>query len=276
MSTINKEYIDDVINAIATECSFKNYQYSLLKFEYQAQNYFGVIIPVAFSGEKDGRLRKINIVLKFAPTDERFRVSGALTTMFVKEIHFYTVVLKKYEEIQRDNKFTSQYIIPQCYFVCKNYCKEVIAIENMCEENYKPFIGGMFLNFEHISISLISLAKFHALSFILKDKDCKLYEDIAKTCLPLTENSNKRYIDVMIDRLDKALQKFNGTVYVPLLNSLRVDCGKYFELVVEDANGTCLCHGDIWKENILFKYEVKCCFNIMHNVSSIIRNILYL
>ncbi|KAG6457551.1 uncharacterized protein LOC115448243 [Manduca sexta] len=255
MTSISEETIYNIIEKIALGRNLKNWRCSQEKFESIAQNYFGVIIPVVLTGEENGKLVSLKLALKLAPMDERYRVSGAVTRMFAREIYVYSVIFKKYEEIQKNVSFTSSYIMPHCYYICKEYCKEVIAMQNMCGEDFKPFTSDMFLNLEHISIALKSLAKLHALSYILKAREQTFYEEISKECLPLTIDTNKRYIDIMLDRLGKAIKKFEDSEYAPLFESLRENCAKCFEVVVSKGGSTCICHGDIWKENILFKYE---------------------
>lgn len=262
MNTITEEYLHSILIKITAYNNIKEYSYNTQKFETIGQNYFGIIIPVVInvvSSMKENK-ESLKLVLKLAPTDERYRVSGAVTQMFAREILMYDVVLKKYEEIQHDFIDKSKYVIPQCYYVCKDYCNEVIAMQDMCSIMYKPYTHQNFLDIDHIRIALRSLAKLHALSFILKYQDLKLYEEVAKSFPPLTESAYKRYINIMIDRLSKAIQKFENTLYIPILNYLKMNCSIIFLKAINKVEETCICHGDMWKENILFKYEVGICY----------------
>ncbi|KAJ8709200.1 hypothetical protein PYW07_009026 [Mythimna separata] len=255
MSSISEEYLGAVIRKIAAVNHILHWSYDQVKFENIAQNYFGVLIPIVLSGKRRGKDVKYSLVLKLAPTNEQYRVSGAVTVMFVREVYMYSVVLRKYGEIQEGLPKTSQYIIPRCYFVHEEYCKEAIALQDMCAAGYKPYTHEMFLDLSHTLLSLKSLAKLHAFSFILKNKNQELYEEIAQTCIPLTEHTNLRYMEIMRDRLDQALKTFDRTLYIPLLFKLRLNCAEFFYAAGHSVQNSCLCHGDIWKENILFKYE---------------------
>ncbi|KAJ0172212.1 hypothetical protein K1T71_012185 [Dendrolimus kikuchii] len=257
MNTITEEYISITISKIATANNIKDCCYVKQNFETIGQNYFGIIIPVVIHGISSTKEEKIslNLVLKLAPPDEQYRVSDAVTHMFAREIFVYDVMLKKYEEIQCNFPEKSKYVIPYCYYVCKEYCNEVIAMQDMCSDMYKPYTHQRFLDVDHITISLRSLAKLHGLSFILKYQNIKLYEEISKVCVPLTEVAYKRYIDITKDRLCKALEKFENTEYVPLLNYLKLNCSTIFTEAINKVGETCICHGDMWKENVLFKYE---------------------
>ncbi|XP_014364282.2 uncharacterized protein LOC106715496 [Papilio machaon] len=250
---ISLNYIATVVNNIAVACDLMEWSYLENSLDAKAQNYFGVLIPISVEGKINNENVSLKLMLKLAPTDDRYRVSGAVTAMFAREIYVYSKVFSKYQDLQK--RLQSQYIIPKCYYLCKDYCKEALAIQNMCEIGYLPFIHYMFLDVDHLIVSLKSLAKFHALSFIMESKETELFDEVKKICLPLSENTNKRYIDILIDRLEKALLKFDNTNYVPLLRNLKQNCTKYIEDVYSSSEKNCLCHGDIWKENILYKYK---------------------
>lgn len=254
MTEITDGVLKEILSNVAVANNLSEWYYVRKHFETIGQNYFGIIIPVVLNGI-NRKMKSFNLVLKLAPTDPRYRISDAVTFLFSREVYMYDVVLKKYEEIQFDFLHESQYIIPKCYFVSKEYCKEIIVMQDMCADDYKPYTYQMFLDVEHISISLKSLAKLHALSFVLKHQDSILYDEITKVCEPLTESTNKRYIDIMSDRLSRALEKFENTDYVPMFIYLKQNISKLFDVALSGTTETCICHGDIWKENILFKYK---------------------
>ncbi|XP_034835821.1 uncharacterized protein [Maniola hyperantus] len=256
MDLISDEYIKAVINDIAITLNLKEWVYTKQNFEHIAQNYFGILIPINLNGKSDDiKNFKVPLVLKLAPTDERYRISGAVTIFFAKEIFVYTKVLHKYHEIQRTFSLSSQFVMPKCYYVRDSYCKELIALQNMCADNYKPFVNSMFLDINHIRVALLSLARFHALSYIFEKQDRRLYDMAKEFCVPITEKTNKRFMDILVDRLEKALVKFDNTDFVPLLEALKHNCVSIIESAANSVKSRCLCHGDIWKENILFKYE---------------------
>ncbi|XP_013166087.1 PREDICTED: uncharacterized protein LOC106116700 isoform X2 [Papilio xuthus] len=209
---ISSNYIETVVNDVAVACYLKEWSYIEESLDAKAQNYFGVLIPISLEGKINNENVSLKLMLKLAPTDDRYRVSGAVTAMFAREIFVYSKVFSKYQDLQKC--LQSQYIIPKCYYVCKDYCKEALAIQNMCESGYLPFIHSMFLDVDHLIVSLKSLAKFHALSFVMEFKETELFAE-----------------------------------------HLKQNCTKYIEDVYSSSERNCLCHGDIWKENILYKYE---------------------
>ncbi|XP_023940233.2 uncharacterized protein LOC112047363 isoform X1 [Bicyclus anynana] len=254
MSIISNEYINSVINNIAEALELKEWTCNKQSFDKIAQNYFGVIIPIYLSGQRDNKTVNIPIVLKLAPTDERYRVSGAVGIFFAKEVFVYRKVLHRYGEIQKNYPLI-QFVMPECYYFRDDHCHELIAMQNMCERGFKPFVSSNFLDINHIVVALESLARFHALSYIFEKTNALLYKEAKEYCVPITEKNNKRFIDILVDRLKKAIVKFDNTKYVTLLKNLEHECVNIIESVNRNVKSLCLCHGDIWKENILFKYE---------------------
>ncbi|XP_050354535.1 uncharacterized protein LOC126776254 [Nymphalis io] len=255
MSGITEVYLNAVMSNVAALLQLKQWSFNKQSFENIAQNYFGILIPAILNGRSCEKNVTFSVVLKLAPTDERYRVSGAVTIMFLKEIFVYKKLLHKYREFQNVYAITPYFVIPECYYVCSDYCKEVIVLQNMCVLGYKPCMGNMFLDLNHIILALKSLAKFHALSYILKEKNKDAFEEVKEYCKPLTENNNKRYIDILTDRLQKALKNFENTAYVPLLQILKGKCVELVESATNLAKSLCLCHGDMWMENVLFQYK---------------------
>ncbi|XP_072933671.1 uncharacterized protein [Epargyreus clarus] len=255
MSNISESYVYEVLCKVASACELTEWSHIRQTFDSIAQNYFGVLIPVILKGKRDGKDLTLHLVLKLAPTDERYRVSGAVTLFFAREIFVYSELLEKYDKIQELLPPKCHFDRPRCYFVSKEYCEEVIAMENMCANGYSPFTERLFLDLDHVVIALKSLAKFHALSFILKEKDSAMYEKGNDVCVPLTNKTNNRVITIYTDRLMKASIKFENSIYVPLLECMKNNCVYFLESAIFRVRNVCLCHGDIWKENIMFKYK---------------------
>ncbi|KAI5633397.1 ecdysteroid kinase domain-containing protein [Phthorimaea operculella] len=254
MANVSDQMIAEILQNVASDLKLKEFDYSMKNFEKIGQNYFGVLIPVELIGKVNGEEKKVQIVLKLAPTDERYRVSGALTTFFLREIFVYSTLIKEFQSSERKLAL-EPYMVPACYYVCRDYCREVIALQDMTAEGYQPYTASFFLDYEHVVLSLKSLATFHAHSFILKHLNNQFYEDAIKVCVPLSQESNKRYMDVLEDRLQKALATFAGSKYIPIFKDLKDHQARLIEAAWNSVADTCICHGDIWKENILFKYQ---------------------
>ncbi|XP_049884811.1 uncharacterized protein LOC126379876 [Pectinophora gossypiella] len=254
MEVFPEDYIRSVVGKAALAFNFTEWEYSLQKLGSIGQNYFGVLIPVTLIGKTNGEGVNVALVLKLAPTDERYRVSGAVTLMFAREVFVYSTLLQHYRA-QQQTLTLPRYVVPASYYVCGDYCREAIVLEDMTNNGYRPYTHSMFLDVNHVTEALKSLAIFHANSFILKIRNFEQYDEASNVCVPLTKKTNQRFMQVMEDRLNKAIQKFDNTNYGSLFETLKQSHVKYVEATYTSVSKTCICHGDIWKENILFKYE---------------------
>ncbi|CAH2985983.1 unnamed protein product [Chilo suppressalis] len=250
-----QEYIKIVMADVNSVLKLTDFSYKQKEFKNIGQNYFGIVVPVVVSGEDKGNKVTLSLVLKLAPTDERYRASGAVTRMFAREMYVYSTLLTNYRKFLLDYPSDLQYASPKCYYICEDFCKEVIVMQNMCAEGYKTYVDKVFLDHDHMIESLKALAIFHSLSFVLNERDPSHYDEAAKMFPPLMEKYNKRFVEVILDRLEKVIELFENTEYLTLLTELKTNLVKYLEAATLSTWKLCICHGDVWKENILYKYE---------------------
>ncbi|OAD55823.1 hypothetical protein WN48_04235 [Eufriesea mexicana] len=183
---------------------------------------------------------------------------------FRKEVALYTTV---FPEVL--NGLDKRYI-PECFLGLED---DVIVLEDMAHNGYempnkfKPF------DFQHCKILMKTLARFHAKSLVFEELYKKSLHDEFPHCLqetlwPLKDGRAKAMFDAAV----------KGIVsLIDLMPDLDEDQRKTFttkviDLCVDHANKllpskrhkNVLCHGDLWANNILFKYgadqkPVECC-----------------
>ncbi|XP_013166091.1 PREDICTED: uncharacterized protein LOC106116702 isoform X2 [Papilio xuthus] len=162
----SEERLYYVVSQIAKSLELKNYKYTRSGIDENIENYLGELVFVTINGEtNDGEIKK-DIVVKFAPNNTSLRESGALEVVYSVEAAVYTVLLPYFRRL---SKFDTRELFPECLFTdCTQY-KEVLAVSNMCSNGYRRHIDNKFLDIDHMIVSLKSLAKFHALSMVLKN-----------------------------------------------------------------------------------------------------------
>lgn len=183
---------------------------------------------------------------------------------FKKEVALYTTVFPEVLD-GLDKRY-----IPECFLGLED---DVIVLEDMAHsgyempDKYKPF------DFEHCKILMKTLARFHAKSLIFEELYQKSLHDEFSHCMqetlwPLTDGRAKAMFDAAV----------KGIVsLIDLIPNLDEDQKKTFstkvtDLCVDHANKllpsmkhkNVLCHGDLWANNILFKYDIdekpaECC-----------------
>lgn len=188
-----------------------------------------------------------------------------------KEAALYT---KVFSEMLDDS---DKRCIPECFLEIDNY---MIILEDMVSNGY--IVADKFtpFDFQHCEIIVRALAKFHARSFIFEQQYKKtLYDEFSycmqETLWPRTGIKSKAMFDSAVKSIVPIIDLLPG-----LNDDQRSDFKEKFVRLCADhtdklspsiKHKNVLCHGDLWTNNILFKYNaekrpVECCFVDFQNV----------
>ncbi|XP_076238164.1 uncharacterized protein LOC143181556 [Calliopsis andreniformis] len=183
---------------------------------------------------------------------------------FKKEVALYTTVFPEVLD------GLDKRCIPECFLGLED---DVIVLEDMAHSGYEMTDKFTPFNFEHCKILMKTLARFHAKSLIFEELYKKNLHDEFSHCMqetlwPLKDGRAKAMFDAAVKGVVSMID------LVPDLNEdqkkkLQM---KVIELSTDHANKlspsvkhkNVLCHGDLWANNILFKYDidekpVECC-----------------
>nr|XP_033325397.1 uncharacterized protein LOC117219936 [Megalopta genalis]XP_033325408.1 uncharacterized protein LOC117219936 [Megalopta genalis] len=183
---------------------------------------------------------------------------------FKKEVNLYTTVFP--EMLDGLDKMC----IPECFLGLED---DVIVLEDMAHSGFEMTDKLKPFDLEHCRILMRMLAKFHAKSLIFEEVYQKNLHDEFSHCMqetlwPLKDGRAKAMFDAAV----------KGTISViDLMPGLDQEQRAKFKAIVEELcenhtgkllpstkHKNVLCHGDLWANNILFKYDddekpVECC-----------------
>ncbi|XP_066591595.1 uncharacterized protein [Prorops nasuta] len=182
---------------------------------------------------------------------------------FKKEVVLYTRVFPEVLD-DRDKK-----CIPECFLGLED---DVIVLEDMVHSGYSMTNKFVPFDLEHCQVVMKTLARFHAKSLIFEEQCKKTIRDEFSHCLeetlwPLKDGRAKAMFDAavkgtvsMIDLLD--LDQTKREEFKRKVLEITMDHANKLSPSVKYKN--VLCHGDLWANNILFKYDrdnkpVECC-----------------
>lgn len=183
---------------------------------------------------------------------------------FKKEVDLYTTVFPEVLD-GLDKRF-----IPECFLGLEN---DVIVLEDMAHSGYEMTNKLKPFDFEHCQILMKTLAKFHAKSLIFEEVYQKNLHDEFSHCMqetlwPLKDGRAKAMFDAavkgVVSTIDTIpdLDEDQKAKFKAKVEELCTDhAGK---LLPSTKHKNVLCHGDLWANNILFKYDddekpVECC-----------------
>jgi hypothetical protein len=168
-------------------------------------------------------------------------------------------------------------LFPKCYYVSHDTENGMIVLQDLRTLGYK--IGGsseMLLDYDHILVALEGLARFHALSYVMKKKDIQKYENHIVSQIRDARRFVKRQtssdraesvgyhlflhysMKVLLDKFDEK-QIGKGEMYVEKIRRIREKMEDFTELFQElltpEEPLAVLCHGDFNMNNMLFLYD---------------------
>lgn len=247
----SQDHLNYVVSEVAKNLGLKRYKYTRSDLDETIENYLGELIFVTINGETDDGEVKKDFVVKFAPKNAGLRECGALEVVYSVEIAVYTVLLQHYKRL---SKFDTRELFPERLYSDCTQNKEVLAVSNMCCDGFRRHSGNRFLDTDHTIASLKALAKFHALSMVLKN-DIKKIDDW-NNLVPNCFEYPPKYTTSLRLSWQGNLDKLVDTKYGNTFSTIDANFDDVITKNIKDVKCLIYAHGDYWKENILYKYKV--------------------
>ncbi|KAJ2951415.1 hypothetical protein O0L34_g13559 [Tuta absoluta] len=132
---------------------------------------------------------------------------------------------------------------------------EVTILENVAVKGYKTCHRTYTMDLEVAEMSLKELAKFHALSFVVKAKRPEYYKKkIEGFKHPFI--FNKQWASDVTNIAKVAARHVTGDSRIKLDSFLENFSSKWKQYQLDQtSNGSCLCHGDFRLNNVLMKHN---------------------
>lgn len=173
---------------------------------------------------------------------------------FKKEVALYTTVFPEMLD-SLDKRY-----IPECFLGVEN---DVIVLEDMAHNGYIMADKSTPFDFKHCEVLMKTLAKFHAKSFIFEQQYKKTLHDEFSHCMQETlwpaDSKAKMMFDAAVKGIVSMidlLTELNDNQRSNLKEKLVKLCEDHMDkLSPSMKHKNVLCHGDLWANNILFKYD---------------------
>lgn len=237
---------------------WKNYTVQLASTEDLGVGFAGHLTPIKVRANAV-QGKTFNLVVKKAPKKEPFRKILEIERKFQVEIAMYEKVLPAFLKFQQQEEVQNPFRSwPECYYTNWKRLEESLVLEDLKFEGFESPRREM--DEEHIDLVLGELAKFHATSYAVKNKNFELFAELKHEILPggfftvfeTMKNALCMHLDIVIrnlsvddDDLKQKLISCKGFIR----ESLSV-------LSQEVDEHSVILHGDCWLSNIMFKYEV--------------------
>jgi Ecdysteroid kinase-like family len=210
-------------------------------------------ILIKASGDKKVLTYIVKCLIKKNLYDEKL-VSGY--AVFPKERKMYQELLPAFEKLYEDQGINFTFG-PKLIFDT-DQPTDIIVMEFL--ENYQMLPKFDGLDLDHVKKSLEWLAKFHAASMVYYEANGPYGDEFKEGIFAeVMENVYQPYYDGYFDYFVEAVKKLkHGERYAEKVEKWR---GILFKMIVKsikfDESSPCnvLCFGDLWSNNIMFRYE---------------------
>lgn len=207
----------------------------------------------------DRKHKQLNLAIKFGK--KTLRQLPMIKEVYMKEIYFYDKVMKVLEDFQNEKGIAEKFFgVPYCYKTYVDDKIEIIILENLSKRGYELHRRDLTMNLQHYKIVFKNLAKFHALSLALRNKNEELFNEIAKH-FPINDNiltSCKELFDKKIAFAIENLRESHRDDLADKLEKLLAPgiTNKIRETVHASVDPVVIAHFDGHCNNFMFKYEV--------------------
>lgn len=248
-----KKLVDDLIEKI-------NFKSTLIKYYNGSQigdGYGSVTIAVEIRNDEE----ILNLFLKCT---KNVKDTDKVETdkIYANEIYFYATIYPEYMRFLQDKGVKDGFKnAPKYYGARSDRYNEVIILENLRSTGYTLFKRGTFMNDAHLSLVLKTFAKFHAISFAIKDQDPKLHNEICANCYDVSISMEAMgFYKVLKDMAHDFFGKLDPETDKDILERLDGLVERIVQAVKDSprykSDYTIFTKGDCWSNNMMVLYEV--------------------
>lgn len=188
--------------------------------------------------------------------------SPEMDTIYVREIFFYKTIYPTYQKFLNDKGVKDGFSsVPKSYGFYEKQFKSIIALENLRTKGFTLFDKTKYMNHEHLALILRTFAKFHAISFAMKDQNKECHDQFCDECPNIFQVCKSRDFEKITARIvAQFLSKLDPDEDRDITERCHDLCPK-----IEDHNlnlsdylseYSILTKGDCWINNMMILYEV--------------------
>lgn len=262
------EYVLSLLDNIAKSEGIPDYEIETAAGSNHGDGMCGIITSVIMTGHRQHEGQptehRLHLLCKVAPENAARRKEFNSEKAFTDEVFAYNRILPLFAEFQREKGIPdadcfSAY--PKCYAAVADHAtgQYAIIMENLRHRNYQLWPKRQAIPKRHAYLVAEQLAKFHAISFALKDQRPAVFDSLRADVCSLMEFFEKcNAAKFMHGSYDRAMEVLKNPEHVQIMQQVK---DRMIELLrdclnVGDRERHCVVgHGDFWINNMLFQYE---------------------
>lgn len=262
-----KEIFYQTLRNIAIEENFTNFEVNSESASEKGDNFIGVVLRAEIVGKRKTQSGsevddKLSLICKVPPANKARRENFRVDEAFARECIFYNEIAPLFLKFQRDRGLSDEetfHVYPKCYRAIHGEEFSVVVLEDLRSKGFTMWPKRKANNIHNVRKVIGELAKFHAISFAMKDQSpetLKKYEHFKDSFTymyksEIIKNATEDMWKSIIENFENSKQK---SVYGEIVK----DIYKYLRSCSDDSVPTkyfVLGHGDCWNNNILYKFK---------------------
>lgn len=267
------DYALDLINDVAKSEGFTDYTTELKPGSNHGDNFLGIMTSVTICGQRNNNdstvsLEKLHLLCKLAPSNPIRRQEFRSVDVFRREAIMYNKILPQFKAFQAekglsDNDGFNSY--PKCYAAIVDEEKDqfIVIMEDIRPKGFAMWPKRKTVLSEHSYAVVEQLAKFHAISFALKDQRPDDYAELKKLHDILSVFFYSGHMEAAFEKnLERTIKSLADADHIRVMNGVRGNLKKFFN----DCHGDDVCepfgvlgHGDCHNNNILYRHQEGVC-----------------
>ncbi|KAF7997354.1 hypothetical protein HCN44_005631 [Aphidius gifuensis] len=259
-SWLDHKFIEKILKNIENDDSICVVNINSKRASGEADNFTSLIIRLIVDftiNEKSKKLfKKKSLIVKIAQVKNGRNKEIEQMGVFNTEIMMMTSTLKEMEKILDDGtKLCSE------YFYGQDHSPDVIIMEDLIESGFRLVDKRAGLDLQHSLFAIRNLAKFHASSVALVEKNPNCKKQYNKGFFYITDELKewKEFIDSTMKLFGKVVSSWPnlGQKYQDKLSKISDNLYNLIakKTIVNENEFNVINHGDFWINNMLFHYD---------------------
>ncbi|KAL4705983.1 hypothetical protein ACJJTC_004962 [Scirpophaga incertulas] len=243
--------LQESLNKLARRESFEDFKIDTKEIAQDGNNYIAILKEVTVKLTKNREDKQLELFVKVNGPDVAVEFLS-VSEVYNKELFTGLTLSKLYEDLQEGYiPYEERYKFIKYY---EESSTDFIIMENMKKKGFTIQNRLEVISLQYAELCIKQLAKFHALSYVLKKKQPNYYGKAINTIKhPLKLDA---VWDVFLDKMARSnLEHLDNIARTKLENSIPDLLKKYKYYLKNPDNIKCLCHGDFKASNILQKVE---------------------
>ena len=263
-------YVWEYLDEIARDEGFSNYTKEVGAGSSIGDNFQGIMVKIVLNGDRDrdGEVHpdQLSFVLKLPPTDvDRLKEFRILYT-FAREVHFYNNVFPVFAKFQKERGLSEEdgfFAYPKCYKAeaDEQTGRYVIIMEDLRSTGFSMWPKEEMTAVDHMEMILSQIAKFHAVSFALRDQKPEIFEEFKKlTDVIIGAYCSPKILQLMWRSLERTIDALDDEGHKDIVRNVKANLVQVHTRCVNEALYEpfgVLTHGDFWINNMMFLYEAR-------------------